>query len=163
MELSQIAVRAAATYLFLLLLTRLSGKHAIAESSAHELVLATVLGDMIDDFLWAEVGADKFVVGTSTLVLLQLLLGMATYAHAGFDRLVNGSPSRMLEGGVMIPAALRFERMTEKDLAALVRHHGLQRDKWHEVKHAWLERSGSLSLLKWPWARTATRRDLAKK
>ena len=63
MDLWRIAVRAAFAYVFLLAMVRLSGKQAVGHGTVMEFVLALVFGDMVDNFLWAEVGAAQFVVG----------------------------------------------------------------------------------------------------
>ena len=49
--------------------------------------------------------------------------------------------------------------MSEKELAAEVRHHGVEMEDWPEVQAAHIEASGAVSLLKAGWARPAQRRD----
>jgi uncharacterized membrane protein YcaP (DUF421 family) len=82
MDLGSIAVRALCTYLFLVLLLRLSGKRVIKEGASFDFVLALILGDMIDDAVWSEVPFAQFVVAASTLVLLKLLFTLPKLRQA---------------------------------------------------------------------------------
>jgi uncharacterized membrane protein YcaP (DUF421 family) len=73
MDPLRIAVRCLVAYLFLLAVLRLAGKQSVRHGSTFDFVLALILGDLIDDVLWAEVPVAQFVVATTTLVLLKLL------------------------------------------------------------------------------------------
>ena len=72
MNLSQTVLRVAFAYAFLLVILRVSGKRCVSHGSLFDFVLALVLGDLVDDLVWAEVGIAQFVVATSTLVLTQI-------------------------------------------------------------------------------------------
>jgi uncharacterized membrane protein YcaP (DUF421 family) len=72
MDPLRIAVRCVLAYVFLLVVLRLAGKQTVRHATTFDFVLALVLGDLIDDALWAEVPVAQFVVATTTLVLLKL-------------------------------------------------------------------------------------------
>jgi uncharacterized membrane protein YcaP (DUF421 family) len=72
MDLVSVAVRAAASYVFLLFLLRLAGKRAVKEGTTFDFVLALVLGDLVDDAVWADVPMAQFVIAAGTLVFLKL-------------------------------------------------------------------------------------------
>jgi uncharacterized membrane protein YcaP (DUF421 family) len=74
MDPFRLVVRSLASYLFLLLLLRLAGKRTITQGPPFDFVLALILGDLIDDAVWAEVPFTQFVVGCATLVLTKLLM-----------------------------------------------------------------------------------------
>ena len=59
-------------YVFLLALLRLSGKHELNRAPPFDFILVLILGDLIDDALWAEVPFAQFVVAAATLVLARL-------------------------------------------------------------------------------------------
>ena len=80
MELLRIAVHTLFAYLCLLGLLRLSGKWTIRHGTTFDFVLALVIGDLIDDALWAEVPLSQFVVAASTLVLTKLMAAALTRA-----------------------------------------------------------------------------------
>jgi uncharacterized membrane protein YcaP (DUF421 family) len=74
MDPLRIAVRAALTFVFLLALMRTAGKRAIRHGTTFDVVLAMVIGDLVDDALWSEVPMAQFIVAASTLVLTKLSL-----------------------------------------------------------------------------------------
>jgi uncharacterized membrane protein YcaP (DUF421 family) len=77
MDPLRIAVRAAFAFVFLLVMVRLSGKHTVKQGTTFDFVLALILGDMIDDLLWAEVSGATFVVAVTALVSADLAAGAA--------------------------------------------------------------------------------------
>lgn len=74
MEPFRIALRCIAVFVFLLILLRVSGKSTIQQGSTFDFVLALILGDLVDDAVWAEVPIAQFMVAAITLVLTKLLL-----------------------------------------------------------------------------------------
>lgn len=73
MDLHRIAIRAVFAYVVLLILVRLSGKRAVRQASPLDFTVSLILGDMVDDALWAEVNASLFVVATSALLIAHSL------------------------------------------------------------------------------------------
>lgn len=76
LDLLRLAVRALFAFAFLLMLLRLSGKRTIRHGSPFDFVLALVLGDLIDNALWAEVSLAQFVAAAMTLVAVKALLDL---------------------------------------------------------------------------------------
>jgi len=73
-------------YVLLLVLVRISGKRAVKQENAIGLVMALVLGDLVDDAIWREVSAAMFVAATGTMflvhaVLERMRLGVAAEKH----------------------------------------------------------------------------------
>lgn len=161
MELHRIAVRALFVYFFLLALVRLSGKRTVAQSTAFSFVFALVLGDLIDDALWAEVPAAQFVVGAGTLGVLQLLASWAAARSEWFERFVCGPPRAVVVDGRKQRRGMRAERLGDRELAFEMRQRGLDADAWNEVAAAFIEANGALSVLRTPGARPVPRRDAA--
>jgi len=161
MELHHIAVRALGVYLVLLGLIRLSGKRTLAQATPFDFVLSLILGDMIDDALWAEVPIARFVAGTFALTVIHVAVCWAASRSEWLDGLIAGGPATVMSDGQPLRAGLRKERMSEQELAVEVRHHGVEREDWPEVQAAHIEASGVVSLLKARWARPAQRRDAA--
>ena len=159
MELHHIAIRSVFVYLVLLGLIRLSGKRTLAEATAFSFVLALILGDTIDDALWAEVPFAQFVVAAGTLTIVHLLVSWSTSRSEWIERVVCAQPTPILLDGRPHRRGLRGERMSDRELAAEVRHHDVDREDWPEVQAAHVEASGAVSLLKAGWARPVPRRD----
>lgn len=163
MGLSAILLRSIFVYVFLVVLLRLSGKRTIAQTTAFDFVLAIVLGDLLDDLLWAEVPASQFVAAMGTLVLLDIATSVAAFHSPAIEKLVDGSPRILVLNGVLERATLVRERLSARNAARLLRQTwGLSRDKWSEVRVATLEKDGKTSVLKLLWARHAQRADLER-
>jgi uncharacterized membrane protein YcaP (DUF421 family) len=76
MDPLRIAARVAFAYVALLVMVRLSGKTSVAHGSSTDVVLAMVFGDLVDNFLWAEVAASQFMVALGTLFIARLLTAL---------------------------------------------------------------------------------------
>jgi uncharacterized membrane protein YcaP (DUF421 family) len=159
MELHKIAIRALFAYVVLLALMRFSGKRVVSEAGARDFVIALIIGDLIDDLLWAEVGAAEFAVAAGGIVLAGLAVALATYTSPAAATLFEGRPQLVLHEGVPVREGMRAERMNEKELAELLRVQGIERERWAEVESARLEDNGELSVAPHDWARSAERRD----
>lgn len=162
MELHKIVLRAMLAYIFLHVLLRVSGKRAVAEGTSFDFVLALILGDMIDDALWAEVPFSQFIVATSTLVVLNIATSMACYASKTAAWLLEGEARIIMRDGKLLRPALRRERVNEKEAEEMMRERELERGRWAEVKSARVETSGRPSVIKHEWAKTVDKRDLDK-
>jgi uncharacterized membrane protein YcaP (DUF421 family) len=160
-ELHRIAVRVVFAYLVLLALLRASGKRTIAHGSPFDFVLALVLGDMIDDLLWAEVSAAKFTIAAGTLTLAHTLVSVAGAWSERFSTWVSGSPAAVFEHGRPRGRVLRAERIGRPELERLLRLEGVAPDEWNDVRCANVEVSGHPSVLREPWAREARASDVA--
>ena len=74
MDLSHIVARVVFAYVVLLVMVRVSGKRTVRHASPFDFTLSLVLGDMVDDLLWAEVDASVFVVAAGVLVTVHVAL-----------------------------------------------------------------------------------------
>lgn len=140
-------LRAAAIYLFLLLVFRLSGKRSLAQMTPFDLVLVLIIGEAASQGLTG----DDFSV-TTTIVLVTTLVFM----EKGFAWLKQGSkraehwledlPTVVVENGKPLKEKMKREEVNEEDvLEAARKSHGLE--TMDEVKYAVLERGGTISVI----------------
>jgi uncharacterized membrane protein YcaP (DUF421 family) len=165
MDLLRIAVRVLFAYVLLHQLLRHAG-HRVVASGANggsggkgagiEFMLALIMGDMVDDVLWAEVPAAQFVVACGALVVLHLLVTSLRHVNARWRWLIEGTPVPLLADGVPQPRGMRRERVNEAGLAALLRRAGLDRSAWTQVRSVLLEVGGTVSVLRHRWAKPVT-------
>ena len=85
MDPLRILVRVLFAYVVLLLFVRLSGKGSVRQGSPFDFTIALILGDLVDDLLWAEVSAASFVVATSALMTVHTALDLLRF-RAGARR-----------------------------------------------------------------------------
>jgi uncharacterized membrane protein YcaP (DUF421 family) len=157
MDVGRIAVRALAAYVYLLVTTRASGKRVISQATPFDLLVSLIVGDLIDDALWAEVSMVKFGAAAGTIFLCDLVVKFFAQRSDAFERLVNGSPAPVLRDGVEDGRALRGEQLNESDLAHLLRLQGV--DDWNEVHIAFVERDHEVSVIRRPGAEPAQKKD----
>jgi uncharacterized membrane protein YcaP (DUF421 family) len=76
----RIVVRVVFMWVVMQLLVRLSGKKTVNQGTPFDFALAVILGDLMDDLMWAEVAASQFVVATGVLMLVHSILSVLRIA-----------------------------------------------------------------------------------
>jgi uncharacterized membrane protein YcaP (DUF421 family) len=79
MDPLRIAIRVVLVYAVMRVLMRISGKRSVKQASPYDFTIALILGDMMDDAIWAEVGVAMFVVATGVLMLTHVGLQLVTF------------------------------------------------------------------------------------
>jgi uncharacterized membrane protein YcaP (DUF421 family) len=74
-----IAARVLVSYTVLLGLVRASGKRSVRHGTPFDFVIALIVGDMVDDAIWAEVELSRFLVGVVTLFATHWVVEYASY------------------------------------------------------------------------------------
>jgi len=157
MELWRIAVRAVVAYFYLFAVTRASGKSTISQATPFDFIVSLIIGDVIDDALWAEVSIAKFGAAAGSIVLCDLAVKMAVFRSRTLFRLVNGDPRVVLRDGAEDRDALRSEQLNEDDLEHLLREKGIDRRRWKDIHRALMELDHELSVIPIPAAEPATK------
>src|SRR5688500_14410451 len=119
MDPVRIAIRALVSFLFLLGAIRLSGKRTVSEGTAFDLVLSLILGDLIDDVLFAEVPVSNFVVAVSVLVMLEITGSILIHRYDKVMWLLEGKPGVILVNGELERKVMRREQLNDSEIAAL--------------------------------------------
>ena len=144
--LQQIGVRSAVVYLFLLVVLRLMGKRQVGQLAPFDLVLVLVLSNSVQN---AMNGGDNSVGGglisAITLVLLNYVIGMATYRSKVLEAIVEGRPDVLIHNGTLYPAVMKRAKLTHHELDAALRQAGCA--CVNEVHMAVLENNGALSVV----------------
>ena len=79
MDLTGIAVRAIVAYVVLLSMVRATGKQAIRHGTTFQFVIALIIGDLVDNAIWAEVSLLQFLVAVVTLFVTHWAIEYANY------------------------------------------------------------------------------------
>ena len=160
MEVERILTRVVVSYLFLLILLRLSAKRTIAESRSFDFVLAIIIGELFDGYCWNEEPAGKFMAAVGTIFLLDGIIKLLAYLDKRFARLVDFPPEVAMRDGRPVRGSLRAEQIRENDLEMMLRQAaGIERNGWAEVAVAHIESSGKPSVIKHEWAKNAQKAD----
>ena len=84
MDPLRIVARVVFSYVVLMIMVRVSGKRLIRQASPYDFTLTLILGDMVDDLLWAEVDASVFVVAAGMLVMIHVCVELVQLRAASW-------------------------------------------------------------------------------
>jgi uncharacterized membrane protein YcaP (DUF421 family) len=137
-------IRPVAVYVFLVVGIRLAGKRELAQLNPIDLVVLLTLSNTVQN---AIIGNDNSLsgglVGATALLVVNYLVVRWTFRHPGVARLVEGSPTVLIDHGKLIPGRLAQELVTETDLQIALRRQGFQ--SIEDVEKAVLEPGGVLT------------------
>jgi uncharacterized membrane protein YcaP (DUF421 family) len=159
-ELMLTAARAVAVYALMLIVIRALGKRTVGNFAAFDLLVALMLGEVVDEIIYGDV---SFVQGTVAIVVIaaaQSSNAWLTWWDHGFHKLLEGTPTVIVRQGELQEDGMRAERMNGKDVIAHLREEGIR--DLREVHLAVVEDDGTVSVLKRSWAEPARRADIDK-
>jgi uncharacterized membrane protein YcaP (DUF421 family) len=157
-ELLLTALRAIAIYVIMLAVLRISGKRAIGNFSAFDLLVALMLGEVVDEIIYGDVTFLQGLVPIVLITLLQYGTSWLSYWDHGWDKVLEGTPTVIVRDGQLDRKGMRTERMNEKDVLAELRLGSI--DDLREVKLAVIENDGRISILKHRWAEALQKGDV---
>jgi uncharacterized membrane protein YcaP (DUF421 family) len=145
-------LRAAAIYLLLMVLFRLTGKRSLAQVTTFDLVLLLIIGEATQQALLGE----DFSITQAGIVIVTLLVLERTSDYLSwrfpmFHRWSEGVPTILVARGRPVDRALRHHHLDVQDVVAAGRQQlGIAR--LEEVQWAVLEDNGGISVVPWqPW------------
>jgi uncharacterized membrane protein YcaP (DUF421 family) len=142
----EFVVRGAVVYTFLLILLRITGKRQVGQLAPFDLVLLLVLSNAVQNSM---VGGDNSLAGglisATTLVMLNFLVGVATWRNKKLESLVEGRPQILIHNGQLFDDVVAKAHLTHHELNAALRRGGCS--CVDEVHSAILENSGEISVV----------------
>lgn len=140
-------LRAAAVYVFLLVVFRIAGKHTLAQITTFDFVLILVIGESTQQAL---LGNDTSMINSwiviATLVAMEQALTLIKGRLPGLDDALESLPIVIVERGRPLERRMRKEQVTLSDILASARtNHGIGR--LDQIEYAVLERGGGISII----------------
>jgi uncharacterized membrane protein YcaP (DUF421 family) len=136
-------------YAFLVIGLRLAGKRELAQLNPFDLVVLLTLSNTVQN---AIIGNDNSLlgglIGAATLLVVNWLLVRWTYHHPSVERLVEGTPTVLIEDGALDQQHLARELVTVDELRSAAHHQGLL--SLEDVERAVLESDGTLTFVPRP-------------
>ena len=157
-ELAMTALRAVAVYVLMLATIRLLGKRTVGNFTAFDLLVALMLGEVVDEIIYGDVGMAQGMVAIAVIAAAQYSNSWLSYWDHGMDRILEGTPTTIVEDGALQRGGLRAERMNEKDALAELRLQGVE--DLREVRLARVEVDGQVSVIRQDWASPVQRADV---
>ena len=158
-ELSLVMLRATFVYFFLLVIIRILGKREIGASSAFHLLVALMLGDVVDEVVYGDVAVAEGAVAMGVIGVWHLVNSYASFKSKIIDNLTGAPPTVLVKSGRIQHKALAKERLNEDELWSGLRM--MEVDDIQEVKQATLEPNGQISVLLEDWAKPAQKQDVS--
>lgn len=152
------ALRAVAVYVVFLAVIRMSGKRTLGSFSAFDFLVALMLGEIVDELIYGDVSMLKGFLAVGVIAVLHYGNSWLSYWDHGFNRMLGGTPTVILEKGQLHYPGMRAERMNEKDVLSELRLHGI--DDLREVKLAVVEYNGAVSVIRQDWAEPVQKADV---
>ena len=159
-ELLMTATRAVAVYVLILIVVRALGKRTVGNFSAFDLLVALMLGEVVDEIIYGDV---RFVQGTVAIVAVAGLAyadSWLSYWDHGMEAVLEGKPTIVVKNGEFYKPGMRLERMNEKDVLAALRIQGVR--DMREVEYALVEHDGTVSVVHYDWAEPVIKADIDK-
>ena len=145
-SIAEKVLRPVLVYLFLIVGFRLAGKRELAQLNPFDLVVLLTISNTVQN---AIIGNDNSLlgglVGAATLLVVNWLVVRWTFNHPRVERLVEGTPTVLVDRGVVHPEALARELVTVDELRTAARRHGLL--SLDDAERVVLETGGTLTFV----------------
>jgi uncharacterized membrane protein YcaP (DUF421 family) len=142
----ELMLRSAVVYGLFLFALRVSGKRELGQFTIFDLALVLLAANALQP---AITGPDASIGGAvvilATLFCLNRLVALARSRLVTVRRLLDPQPTTIARDGAWIPAAIAREGLSEDDLDAALREHGVE--SIAGVSLAVLEQDGSVSVV----------------
>jgi uncharacterized membrane protein YcaP (DUF421 family) len=156
-ELLLTAARAFAVYVLMLIVIRALGKRTVGNFAAFDLLVALMLGEVVDEIIYGDVGFAQGTVAILVIAGAQHANAWLTWWDHGWDKVLEGTPTVVMRNGALQEDGMKRELMGGKDVIAHLRSLGIRDVR--EVQLALVEDDGSVSVIRRPWAEPATVAD----
>jgi uncharacterized membrane protein YcaP (DUF421 family) len=142
--LAEKIVRPIIVYVFLILGLRLAGKREMAQLNPFDLVVLLTISNTVQN---AIIGEDNSVsgglIGAATLLLVNYVVVRILFNHPGLDRIIEGEPTMLIEGGIVDRERMKKEVITMLELEAVAHKQGFE--SLEEVDRATLDPGGAIA------------------
>ncbi|GGJ40306.1 DUF421 domain-containing protein [Deinococcus roseus] len=145
----EIVFRTTVMYLYTLLLIRLLGKRGVRQLTFFEFALIIALGSAVGDVMfYPDVPLLHGMVVITVVSVIQYIFAVITEKNSKIERVLESSPRRMICDGRLELEAMHRERLSQNELYSWLRDDDISH--LGEVHRAYLEPSGSLSVIRFP-------------
>lgn len=143
-------LRAVSIYLFLVILFRLVGKRALADVSTFDLLLLMIISEATQQaMLGDDFSTTNALLAIITLVVMDVLFSLMKLRFPRVDRVLEGSPTLIVEYSRPLKKRLAEARLREEDILLEARQsQGLER--MEQIRFAVLEKNGKISIIPEP-------------
>lgn len=159
-ELALTAVRAVAVYALILVIIRLLGKRTVGNFTAFDLLVALMLGEVVDEIIYGDVSFAQGAVALVVVAAAKYATAWLAYFDHGLNQVLEGRPTALVRNGEIVRKNIRSEMLNEMEIHGALRLQGVS--DMREVKLATMETDGEISVLREEWAEPLRRADIGE-
>jgi len=142
-------VRPLVVYVFLLTAFRITGKRELGQMTPFDLIVLLTISNVLQN---AMIGPDNSLggglIGALTLLAANGVMARLAYRFPRLARIVQGTPTVLIEDGRILTQNLKREVMTQAELERAIREHDLDPNTdLPSVKRALLETDGKVTIV----------------
>lgn len=146
-SLGKVLVAGLASYVFLILALRISGKRTLSQLNIFDFVITVAFGStMATAILSASVPIVNGLAALGLLIAMQWIVARASQQWGAWRRLVKSEPRLLYFKGAYDEQAMHHERIVRDEILQAVRSSGIA--SMDQVAAVVLETNGNLSVLK---------------
>jgi len=157
-ELLLTSGRAVAVYALMLVVIRVLGKRTVGNFSAFDLLVALMLGEVVDEMIYGDVRFIQGTVAIVTIAAVAYLDSLLSFSSRRLESLMEGQPTIIVKRGGFQERGMRQERMSERDVLGALRSQGVR--DLREVEYAAVEHDGTVSVVTFDWAQPVVKADV---
>lgn len=148
LQLHHMVARAVTVFFMALVFIRIAGIRSLGTQSAFDQLTALMLGAIMGrGVVSAQQPFFGSMVAVLVIMLLHRLLAWATYKSHKLGKIFKGEAIQLIENGNPVVANMKKTHTTLKDIEEAQRTRMLKEGA-ELIKHAYLERSGEISVIK---------------
>lgn len=139
-------LRVAFIYFFLMAAMRLMGKREFSQLSPMEFVSLLLIPELVSQSLVRDdFSITTAIIGVSTLLVLVFLTTVIVQFSHRAEKIIQGSPTILVEAGKLVVDNMNRERVTSDELDSEIKLAGLEELK--QVKWAILQSDGKIAII----------------
>jgi uncharacterized membrane protein YcaP (DUF421 family) len=160
-ELGFTAARAVLVYVVMLFVIRVLGKRTIGNFTAFDLLVALMLGEVVDEIIYGDVDLAQGFTAIFVIAACKYATAWIGWFSHRADKILEGAPREVVRHGEFVRDGMKGELVNELEVYAALRLKGVS--DMREVRSAFMEVDGQISVLLEPWAEALQKRDLGKR
>jgi uncharacterized membrane protein YcaP (DUF421 family) len=157
-ELGLTAARGLLVYVAMLIVIRLLGKRTVGNFTAFDLLVALMLGEVVDEIIYGDVSLAQGFTAILVVAAAKYVTAWLSAWKRGINKVLEGQPTPLVRNGELVRHGVRAELMNEKEVMAALRLQGIS--DMREVKLAMMEVDGQVSVIREEWAEPLRKGDV---
>jgi uncharacterized membrane protein YcaP (DUF421 family) len=143
----ELVIRGTAMYLFLFALFRVVIRRRVGSVGMADILVLVIIADAAQNGMAGEYrSVTEGAILVSTIVAWNVLTDWLTYVSPFLQKVLEPPPLLLIQDGRLQRRNLRHEFMSEDELKAKLREHGVT--EYRQVAKAFLESEGEVSVIK---------------